>query len=170
MKKRIILISIALIIFLSGCDSVLQFFTGSNDEEQKSYIYQSDDKSVTVVSANPKPADINKDGFTFNVSLNLPYNANGYYVWIIPEDFYSPDVLPGEVDACWYLPSRRYSATSNDVIGGGWLSSYNSSTRKFTHIRVGIIYTWNIIVAKVNTDLTQTDIFDSVFKYRVEEI
>ncbi len=40
------------------------------------YIYQSVDKAVTVVSANPVPADMSK-GFTFNVTLKLPRHIPG---------------------------------------------------------------------------------------------
>jgi hypothetical protein len=153
---------------LSGCDSVLQFFTGSNDEEQKSYIYQSDDKSVTVVSANPKPADINKDGFTFNVSLKLPYNANGYYVWIMPDSYTSPSFPIGESKGYWYKSSKRYSATETNIVCGGWLCSYNDTTDTFTYIREGTVFTWNMVIKRINADLSTTLILDEEFAYKVE--
>lgn len=153
-----VLLLVALVgMLLGGCEN-----------ENNSYIYQSTDKTVTIVSANPIPEDM-KDGFTFNVSIDLPTNIPVYYVWIYPDVWSSNSgEIPVNADevGIWYKSSGRLPPSASNIIRGGWICYIHNNETVFA--QKGMVSTWTIIVSYKNEAGEFVDVVNENFTYLVQ--
>jgi hypothetical protein len=157
--KSLSIFSVLLLgLVLASCDLF--------SESENPFIYQNVDKTVTIVSANPVPSDISEDGFTFNVSINLPNDKEGYYVWVKPSDYISPEANWNEYLTCWYNPSEMLSPTSDDIVRGGWLLKY--SNNNYSKLTKGTVFSWNVKVAYKKADDSWETVFEHDFNYTVK--
>jgi len=150
MGKNLSVIFLFAMLLFAGCATNTN--TNQNPDE---FIHQNSDKSITVVSANPKPDDLAEDGFTFNVSIDLPADQDGYLVWIYPASYYPSTA------AYWYKSSTLVFPKSSNIIRGGWLVDSSDFTE--------VVDTWFIVVAIRNSEGSTETIYEAEFSYRVED-
>lgn len=153
MKKVNLLIFLFIVFIFASCDFLFQSIF-DDDQNSEEFIHQNSDKSIVVISANPKPEDISSDGFTFTVSIDLPTNHYGYCVWIYPASYYPSSA------GFWYKASEILPPKSSNIIRGGWLFE-NSDIKE-------IVNTWFIQVSRRNSDGSMESIYKAEFSYRVE--
>lgn len=159
-KCTVTLCLVGILWLLLGCDL---------SSAQKA-IYESSDGRVIVHTANPKPEDIERDGFTFLVDLDLPTDnleeGDGYRVWIIPYRHSSPD-YPGEgFISPWYYSSSVLPAHASNISRGGWLG-YVDTNDDYIPLRRGTVESWRIIVDRWDSSQSENigylqDSFDYV--------
>lgn len=159
-KCTVTLCLVGILWLLLGCDL---------SSAQKA-IYESSDGRVIVHTANPKPENIERDGFTFLVDLDLPTDnleeGDGYRVWIIPYHHSSPD-YPGEgFISPWYYSSSVLSAHTSNISRGGWLG-YVDTNDDYISLRRGTVESWRIVVVRWDSSQSENiayhqDLFDYV--------
>jgi hypothetical protein len=155
----VLLVGVLFILF--SCDLLFQ----------KQSIFEDLEGGIVVHTANPIPANIESDGFTFLVDLNLPSHIlspnDGYRVWIIPKEYLSPD-YPGQAYMSpWYYASSVLSPNSRNIKRGGWLGYFDNGNN-YRDLRRGSVTSWYIIVEIWDSSLAKNvDYYQSSFDYLV---
>ncbi len=133
-------------------------------------IFEDLEGGIVVHSPNPAYDKSYFLGYSFLVDLDLPIELlnpeDGYFVWIIPENYSSPEIPAGGKIGSWTHPSALYEPDAKDIERSGWLY-YENENQEYIHVERGTVESWTFLVEKWDGEHeTQVEFYRAVFDFK----